>query len=673
MIQAPAFPHVFTPIQIGGVTLRNRLYMSAHTTFSQTDPSGYGRWTALGERSAYYYAERAKGGFALLVAGALQVHPQGGSYRPGAYTPEARAFFEQISAGVHEHGARIFAQLNQHGRLKGGSGSDDWDPMWAPSVLPPVYHGLPHKVSGEMARAMTKEDIDDLVLWYGRSAYNAREGGMDGVEVHIGHTHLFSEWLMPAFNQRTDEYGGSLDNRMRFIVEALREIRRQTGEGFPIGVRMNLEWPMPGGLTLTDTAELAMKLEATGALDYISCTIFPGEKSMPTNRLAPGFQIPKAAVIKQAVSIPVLALGRIVDPAEAEKILADELVDMVGMTKAGIADPELPRKVMEGRLDDIRPCVGGQQGCFARIIADKPLSCTQNPAVGLEKDWGAGTIVPAATARRVLVAGGGPAGMEAAMIARMRGHDVTLYEKSDSLGGQIKLLGRIPFRDEFLGVVNWRRRQVEKLGVKVVLNTEVTPEMVLAENPDVVIVATGSTQRLHGWYPDTPGEPTIPGLDTARVFTATDVLEGRADDVRTLAVIDSIGYHQSADPFEYLANRGATVHGITSSFLFANDVLLVDRTLWLQGLRGKDVYFHHNTSVRAVRGTSLDLVDTMLGRTSTLEGIEAIVMSVGADVDDSLYQALKGRVDDLHVIGDAWAPRRIEQAIHEGHKLGREI
>lgn len=673
MIQAPAFPHLFSPIDIGGVSLRNRLYMSAHTTFSQTDPSGYGRWTALGERSAYYYAERAKGGFGLLVAGALQVHPQGGSYRPGAYTPEARRFFQQISTAVHEHGARIFAQLNQHGRLKGGSGSDDWWPMWGPSVLPPVYHGLPHKVSGEMARAMSHEEIRDLQLWYGRSAYNAREGGIDGVEVHIGHTHLFSEWLMPAFNQRTDEYGGSLDNRLRIVVETLQEIRRQAGPGFPIGVRMNLEWPMPGGLSLADQAETAMKLEATGVLDYISCTIFPGEASMPTNRLPPGFQIPKAAVIKQAVSIPVLALGRIVDPAEAEKILADGLVDMVGMTKAGIADPEMPRKAMEGRTDDIRPCVGGQQGCFARIIADKPLSCTQNPAVGLEKDWGAGTLVRTDSPVRVMVVGGGPAGMEAALIARTRGHDVTLYERSGSLGGQVNHLAKIPYRDEFLGVVSWRRKQIDKVEVKVVLNTEVTTELVAQERPDVVVVATGSTQRAHGWYPELPDKPTIPGAEGDNVYTATDVLEGRVDQARRVAIIDSIGYHQSSDPLEYLVNRGVAVHGITSASAFANDMLLVDRALWLQGLRGKDVTFHHNTVVTAIAGTTLHLTDGLLGRTSTLEGVDAVVLSVGADMNDALYTQLQGRVERLHLIGDARAPRRIEQAIHEGHEVGRAI
>jgi NADPH-dependent 2,4-dienoyl-CoA reductase/sulfur reductase-like enzyme len=293
--------------------------------------------------------------------------------------------------------------------------------------------------------------------------------------------------------------------------------------------------------------------------------------------------------------------------------------------------------------------------------------------VGLEKDCGAGTLVPAAAPVRVLVAGGGPAGMEAAMIARQRGHDVTLYEKSDALGGQIKLLSRLPFRDEFLGVVNWRRRQLEKLGVRVVLGTAVTPELVARENPDVVVVATGSTQRLRGWYPELPDQPTIPGADDARVLTATDVLEGRADDVRSVAVIDSIGYHQSSDSLEYLANRGVAVHGITSSAAFANDMLLVDRVLWLQGLRGKEVTFHHNTVVRAIRGTTLDLVDTLLGRTSTLDGIEAVVMSVGADMDDALYHQLKGTVARLHLIGDARAPRRIEQAIHEGHELGRAI
>jgi 2,4-dienoyl-CoA reductase-like NADH-dependent reductase (Old Yellow Enzyme family)/thioredoxin reductase len=673
-VQVGPFRHLFTPIQIGPVHIRNRLYVSAHTTFTQTDPSGYMRWSVHGDRATHYYAERAKGGFGLIVEGQIQAHPQGGAYRPGAWTREARRHFQRTSDAVHENGGKIFVQLNQHGRLKGGSGSGDWWPMWGPSALLPVSYGLPHIVAGEMSKAMDHDDIRSLVEGYGYAAFNAQQGGMDGVEVHIGHTHLFSEFLMPAYNHRTDGYGGPVENRLRIVIETLEAIRRACGQDIALGVRMNIEWPTAGGITHADAIEIAMLLDQTGLLDFISCTMFPGEMSMPTNRLAPGFQIPKAAAIREAVKVPVLALGRIVDPLMAEKILADGLVDMVGMTKAGIADPELPNKAMEGRLDDIRPCIGGQQGCFARIIQDKPLSCTQNPTVGEEKRWGIGTLKPARRAKAVLVVGGGPAGMEVAITAARRGHHVSLYEQADKLGGQINLIGKVAYRDEFLGVVSWRENQIAKLGVEVHLNQEVTPDLVQGLKPDVVIIATGSQPRRQARYPELPMLPSIPGSDLPHVVTYADVLKGEIDDRSHVVIIDGIGYHQSSDAVDYLVARGAQVEGVTSVPEFATDMLLVDRVLWIKGLRGKNIVFHESTMVHAIHPDAVDVEGLALnGRRFTIDGVDAVVLSLGNDVNDGLYRSLKNSVKNLHIIGDALAPRRIEQAIHEGHEVGRAI
>ena len=667
------FQHLFTPVHLGPVTIKNRLYMSAHTTFYQTDPTGYSRWAAVGDRAMHYYADRAKGGYGLIVVGQLQAHPQGGAYRPGAWTRQARTRLARIADAIHEHGTKVFVQLNQHGRLKGGSGSDDWWPMWTPSALLPVSHGLPHRIAGEMSKAMDIDEIKALVVGFGKAAANAQRAGIDGAEVHIGHTHLFSEWLMPAFNHRTDEYGGSLENRLRIIVEVLEAIRKQCGRDFALGVRMNLEWPMPGGITHEDAIEIGQRLDATGLLDFISCTMFPGEMAMPTNRLPPGFAMPKAAALKKAVGIPVIALGRIVDPRDAERILADGLVDMVGMTKAGIADPELPNKALEGRVDDIRPCIGGQQGCFARIMVDKPLSCTQNPAVGLERYWGIGTLKSASKRKRVLVVGGGPAGMEAAIVAAQRGHEVVLCEKGSKLGGQVNLIGRVPPRDEFLGVVTWRERQIKQLAIEVRLGTEVTPALVETIGPDAVVVATGSQPRVNGWYPDLPHLRSIPGGDLPHVFTYRDVLLGLLDDKAHVVIVDGIGYHQSSDALDYLAARGCKVEAVAAVGAFAVDMLPVDRTLWLKGLQGLDVQFHAATMVHRILETAIEMERLSTEERVVLEDIDAVVLSLGNDVDDALYRTLKGQVRELHRIGDCYTPRRIEQAVHEGHKVGREL
>jgi thioredoxin reductase len=261
--------------------------------------------------------------------------------------------------------------------------------------------------------------------------------------------------------------------------------------------------------------------------------------------------------------------------------------------------------------------------------------------------------------------------MEAAMTAAQRGHEVVLCERAPTLGGQVNLLSHIAHRDEFLGVVRWRRTQLEKLEVDVRLNIDVTRQMVEEIAADVVVIATGSTQRANGWYPPLTGY--IPGGDLPHVVTVSDVLTGKIDGARHVVVVDEIGYHQSSDPLEYLVARGATVEGVTSAGAFAADMLLVDRTLWLKSLKGKDVTFHNTVLVREIRPDAVDIEDTYLGRRTTIGSVDAVVLSLGADVNDSLYQSLVESAGNVHLIGDALTPRRIEQAIHEGHKLARAL
>jgi 2,4-dienoyl-CoA reductase-like NADH-dependent reductase (Old Yellow Enzyme family) len=662
-----AFPHVFQPLRIGRLTVRNRLFISAHNTeLVQRDPEGLHRWSVLGDRAVAYNAERARGGFGLVMVGQTQVHPQSGTDRPSSYRPEARSFFAQMASECHAFGTPVIVQLNQNGREKISSGPDSWDPVWGPSALASASAAA----RGEMSKAMDRDDIQALVSAYGDAARNVQEAGVDGVEVHAAHPHLYGEWLTPAINKRTDEYGGSLGNRLRVVVESIAAVRRACGRDFVVGVRINGAWPVPGGQTVEEGVEIARMLEATGDLDFINVSGWPGIGSIGSEL---GFMMPWAAAVKQAVtSIPVFGIGRIIAPAQAEDALAAGQADMIGMTRAGIADPELPNKAREGRLDEIRRCIGAGQGCLTRTLSARPMTCTQNPAVGLERTWGVATLQPASHPRRVLVVGAGPAGLEAALVAARRGHDVTLLEREAELGGQVLLIGRVARRREFLDVVLWRARELDRLGVRVEVDCDVTPDEVRRRAPDVVVVATGSQPRLCGWYPPMPHLDAIPGSDSAPLVSTWDVLEGAVDSRARVVVIDATGYHQSGDALEYLAARGVRTEAVTHAPLVAAGVDVNDRPDFDAALRGH-VGFHLSTVVERLGADFVELRNLLSGERTRLDGVDAVVMSIGNDVCDSLYHALCGGGVEVHRIGDALTPRGVEHAIHEAHALGRAL
>jgi 2,4-dienoyl-CoA reductase-like NADH-dependent reductase (Old Yellow Enzyme family)/thioredoxin reductase len=662
------FKHIFTPLQVGSVTVPNRLFVSAHSTqFVKDDPEGYHAWSVLSERAMYYHRDRAKGGFGLIFIGQTQVHPQSGTKRPGTWPDEAINTYTKIADACHEHGAKVMVQLNQNGKEKTSSGPDSWEPVWAPSALPSAVPSS----GGEMSKEMDDDDIQALIEGYVKATQHAMEAGMDGVEVHAAHPHLYGEWLTAQGNKRTDRYGGSLENRLRIVVETIEAIRKAVGRDYCVGVRMNGAWTIPGGQTIEDGIEIAQALAATGQVDFLNVSGWPGIGTIGSEL---AFMIPWAEAIKKAVpNVPVFGIGRIIYPQQAEDAVASGQADMVGMTRASIADPELPNKAREGRLDDIRVCIGAGQGCLARNVSGSPMTCQQNPAVGVERDWGIGTLKPAARKKRVAVIGGGPAGMEAAMTAAQRGHQVTLYEKEQVLGGQINLITRVERRREFGEIVSLRRRQLEKLGVEIELGSEMTAAQVKALDADAVVVATGSTARRTGPHPARLHLDSIPGSDLPHVFTTRDVVEGRLDGRRHVAIIDGTGYYQTSDALEYLLQRGQKVSAISTSAAFAAGIENNDRADFVKAVRGKDVTFHTGVVVEEIRSDSVVGQDAMTGKAIVIEGVDAVAVSIGSDVNDSIYRELKGDMDDLHRIGDCLVPRGVEHAVHEGHKLGREL
>ncbi len=661
-------PNVFSPLQIGPVTVRNRLMTTSHwNKLAESDPHGYNLWSFYGERAMHYWAERSKGGWGLIIAGQTVVHPSCGTGRPSAYMEESIPEYTRIARAIHDHGAKVFVQINHLGRHR-ASDSADWGPAWGPSSVP-IQDAMG---KGQLCKEMEKEEIASVVAGFAKTAKNLQVAGFDGVEVHAAHDYLLDQFLTPVHNRRTDEYGGSLDNRLRFTLEAIDAVRKGCGRDFAVGVRLNGEWPIPSGFSSDESTEVARRLQATGQVDFINVTAWPMHYAIAPSGEPHGQLVPFAKAVKDVVTdIRVFAIGRIVDPLHAEKILAEGGADMIAMNRASIADAELPNKAREGRFDDIRRCTGSGQGCMA--TAGGPLMCTQNATVAQEKEWGIGTLKPAEARKRVLIVGGGPAGMEAAIVASQRGHEVVLSEKSGVLGGQINLFVRSPRHGEMAHVVDWRKRQIEKLGVEVRFETEVTPDIVAGFGADAVVVATGSTPRRDRWYHPTPHLPSIPGSHLPHVFSPWDALEGTLDDRRHVVVVDAVGYYPSSHPLEYLAARGCRVSGVCGGAVFAPEIVNIDRPAFSKFVRSKDVTFFTMSTVKEIRRDSVTIMNGQTGQEFTIDDVDAVVLSVGNTPNDELFHALKGQVPVLHRIGDCLAPRTIEFAVHEGHKIGREL
>ena len=663
------FPDVFTPLRIGSVTVRNRLFVSAHSTqFVVDDPEGYHRWSVLGDRARAYHEERAKGGFGLLIIGQTQVHPQSGTERPGSFTKQAVGAYRSIADACHRHGAKVFVQLAQQGWERVYSGPDAWAPVWSASPLASPQA----KARGEMCKAMDADDIRELVDGFRRSAANCQEAGMDGLEIHAAHPHLLGEWLTPAYNKRSDRYGGSLEKRVTLLIEILEAVRAECDPAYTVGFRMNGEWTFPGGQTVDEAREIAHLLAMTNQVDFLDVAGWPGIGNIGSPL---GNMIPWAEAVKEVTpDLPVFGIGRVITVEQAQAILQQGSLDMVGMTRASIADPELPNKALEGRNADVRVCVGAGQGCLKNNILGAPMTCQQNPAVGREATWGIGTMGRAAGTRRVVVVGGGPAGLEASYVAAERGHDVTLFESGDELGGQLRLITRVARRAEYTAMVTWRERQLRRRGVDVRLGAPARAADVLALAPDAVVLATGSTARRVGWYPPLPHLDALPGSDQDHVFTVWDVLGDALSGCSHVVVIDATGYYQSADALEYLANRGIRTTAVSHLPLFAVGIDDNDRPDFEESVnRSGSVEFRCSTLATGIGPSSVSARDLLHGRDTTIDGVDAVVVSIGNDTVDSLYSELRGAVPQVDRIGDCVAPRRIEQAVFEGHQIGRAL
>jgi mycofactocin system FadH/OYE family oxidoreductase 2 len=659
-----AYPHLFSPLRIGSVTVRNRIMQTAHVKL-------FAQGAVDSQRNVQYQAARARGGAGLLITGNRVVHPTSTTGFPRvawAYRPDALDADRRLTDAVHEHGAAIFAQLNHFGLNATSDSADDYRVLWGPSaVKSPAY--------GETPKAMEHEDIREVVEWWARSAEASRDGGFDGTEVHISHSYLLHQFLSPLYNKRDDEYGGSFENRLRFAREVIEEVRRRVGDDWVVGVRISLSDFVPGALDIDDAVRVAQTLEADGRIDYVNVTaagyhnIF---RAIEPSDVPDGYLVDLAAQVKAAVDLPVFTVGGIKDAVLAEEILATGKADMVAMTRAQIADPEFANKAQSGREDEITHCIRGNQGCIGRVFKGMPIACTVNPSAGREGRLGA--LVAAETPAHWLVAGGGPAGMKAAVTLARRGHRVTLIEREAGLGGQVNLILRTPGRDEFGWITRDLDIQLGNHGVDVRLETEATPELVRELAPDSVIVATGAVPSRTGFSSVSPLAETLVGGDQEHVLTVWDVLLESRPVGKRVVVLDDDGSRYAAGVTEVLLDRGSDVELVSRwPALFPGIMTTLDMAHVYGRLLGKGLAYRLNSWALGVDGGTVTIFNLYTGAHETLEGVDTIVLATGAKANDDLYLALKGQVENLHRIGDCLAPRKLDHAIYEGELAGREL
>jgi thioredoxin reductase len=497
-----------------------------------------------------------------------------------------------------------------------------------------------------------------------------KRSGYDGVEITSYGGHLIEQFWSPHVNRRTDEYGGSLENRLRFAREVIESVRDRVGPGFCVGFRMTADQLLKDGLDHQAMKEIAGRLAAAGRLDYFSISGSTGETLELQAKTVPSLDNPLglfnhyAASIKEVVDVPVLVAARIIDPAMAEDVLRRGAADLVGMTRALIADPDLPAKSLAGRREDVRFCTGANEGCIGRLYQGLAIRCVQNPLIGHEAELSA--VEPAPVPRRVVVVGGGPAGMEAARLAAERGHRVTLLERDDALGGQVRAAALAPHRAEYGRSIAWLARQLEAIGLDVRLRTEATVEGVLALQPDAVVVATGAAPRPAPW----------PGADGSHVVTADAVLLGRVPVRRgqRCVVIDDDGHMRGPGAAEALLDAGGEVEIVTRETLVGVDIDPTLRPALYRRLFTKGAVMTPLTAVLEIGPRGVRVEHVYSGQTRDLPA-DLVVLALGGEARAELYEGLRAAAPrlEVHRVGDGVAPRRLHDALLEGTRAGRLV
>ncbi|MEC7765133.1 MAG: FAD-dependent oxidoreductase [Pseudomonadota bacterium] len=647
---------LFEPYTMKSLTLANRIVFAGHGS-RFVDPN-----TMLPTpRQAEYLAERARGGAGLVIQGSCIIHPTGltvgGTHQ--LWNDDCIPAYAELARAVHAEGVPIFGQLSHLGR--NGVGFANQREMWAPSAVPePTCKIVP--------RAMTHDQIAEIVDAYRSAALRLVKAGFDGFEVYMAHGYLLCSFLSPHSNFRDDEYGGSFENRLRFPLQVLRAVRNAVGPDRPIGIRVSAEEFVGDGLNPEAAEDIVKALCQEVDVDYVSVS---QSNFSSIDRQIPDMSFPKtpfvdyASRIRKVTSgIPVFTVGRIVDPERAEELLEDGVADFVALVRPLIADPYLPRKTQAGQLSQVRRCISCNVGCRGGPHRGLPIACLVNPAVGYERERGEGRLAPAETPKRVLVIGGGPAGLKASETAALRGHSLTLWEASGELGGTTKIAARAAgYRGEFAEAANFMAAECRRLGVDIALNRTATLDGVRAFAPDVVICATGAR----------PGRPDIPRAGTASDIDVADLIaQGYPKDANVLVADCGEGDWRALTTAEGLLEAGNRVTFVSPAPA-GSGIDITSRLPILRRLGAGDVTFYEHHGLESIGEHVVQMRDLRSGKVIDLSGIDMVATSWFGRANDDLYHTLREAGLAVELIGDACAPRRAIDAVWDGFRIGAAV
>ena len=647
------FKKLFEPVTVGRLELKNRIVMAPINSHLGTELGG------VNERLINYYVERAKGGVGLIITDAMCVDwPVGKAGTSPLRIDEWKYVngLHDLTDAVHEYGTKIAAQLHHAGRQNSMLVCAEGQELVAPSPIPCLPTG------GDMPRELTIPEIEELVNKFIMAAQRAKAAGFDAVEIHGAHGYLITQFISPHTNKRNDEYGGSFDGRMKFPLKIVEGTRAMLGPDYPILFRMCADEYIEGGINLEESKLIAQKLVEAG-VDILDITsgIYESPPAWhawiyPVYDMEPGCRVYLAEEIRKAADVPVIASGKLSDPVLVEKVISEGKADLVAMGRGLLADPELPKKAFEDNLDDIRPCIYCDEACVGGLSNLWHIGCQVNAALGREREY---EIKPAEQTKKVIVIGGGPAGMEAARVLALRRHDVTLFEKKDRLGGQLIPAAVPSFKRPIVSFTEYLKNQITKLNVDIQLGKEATPTLIEKINPDAVVLATGANELI----------PDMPGVNGENVVTATDLLLGNKEAGEKVAIVG--GGQVGSELAWFLAEKEKKVTIIEMGFAVASSVNLFSRFYLLNKLTEFGIDTQIGTTAKEITKYGVVVVD--------INGIEkfveadTVVLAAGYVPNSDLSNQLKNTVKELYSIGDCVSLGKIGGAIHGGYRVALRI